>query len=108
MTAGSILTGAMLRLPQSRCASDPRHVARVRAARRAGRPPPPCLDRDPDAQAQYTARLFGGVPRRAWAAMLAGYVCGPAPVCRATTGARYAREVLALRDAIHRELRREP
>lgn len=108
MTAGSILTGALLRLPRSRCADDPAYLARARAARRARRPAPPCLDRDPDAQAQYTARLFGSVPRRAWARMLAGYVCGPAPACQATTGARYAREVLALRDAIHRELRRAP
>ena len=107
-TAGSILTGAILRLPPSRCASDPRYAARARAARRARRPAPLCLNRDPNAQAQYTARLFGSVPRRAWAPMLAGSVCGPAPVCRATTGARYAREVLALRDAIHRELRRAP
>lgn len=103
---GRILCGAMLHLPQSACADDPQHVAAVERARRAHRRRPPCLNRDPDAQAGYTARLFGGVARRHWPRMLAGYVCGPNPACQATTGAAYARRVLALRGQIHAALRR--
>ena len=103
---GTILTGAMLHLPQSACANDPRHMARVQAARRAHRRPPLCINRDPVAQAQYTARMFGGVPRRAWARMLAGWRCGPNATCQATTGARYAGEVIAGRDRIAGALRR--
>ena len=105
-TAGTILCGAMLHLPQSACARDPAHVARVRAARRAHRRVPLCLDRSPEAQAAYAAHLFGGVPRRHWPRMLAGWRCGPNAACQATTGARYAREVLAGRDAIRRALGR--
>ena len=105
-TAGTSLTGAHLRLPQSACANDPAHLARARAARRAHRRMPLCLNRAPEAQAAYTARLFGGVPRRHWPRMLAGYVCGPNAACQATTGARYAREVLAERDRIRAALRR--
>lgn len=105
-TAGTILTGAHLRLPQSACVNDPAHLARVRAARRAHRRMPLCLNRAPEAQAAYTARLFGGVPRRAWARMLAGWRCGPDAACQATTGARYAREVLVERDRIRAALRR--
>lgn len=105
-TRGTIMTGAMLHLPQSACANDPAHIARVRAARRAHRRPPLCLNRAPVAQAQYTARLFGGVPRRHWPRMLAGWRCGPDAACQATTGARYAREVLTERDRIRAALRR--
>lgn len=105
-THGTILTGAMLHLPMSACANDPAHLARLRAARRAHRRMPLCLNRAPEAQAAYTARLFGGVPRRAWARMLAGWRCGPSAACQATTGARYAREVLAERDRIRVALRR--
>lgn len=104
-TRGTILTGAHLRLPQSACANDPAHLARVRAALRAHRRMPLCLNRAPEAQAAFAARMFGGVPRRAWARMLAGWRCGPNAACQATTGARYAREVLAARDAIWRALR---
>jgi hypothetical protein len=104
-TRGTIMTGAMLHLPQSACAHDPAHLARVRAARRAHRRMPLCLNRAPEAQAAYTARLFGGVPRRHWPRMLAGWRCGPNAACQATTGARYAREVLAERDRIRAALR---
>lgn len=102
---GTILTGAHLRLPMAACMADPAFAARVRAARRAHRRPPLCLNRDPDAQATYTARLFGGVARRHWPRMLAGYVCGPSPACQRTTGVAYATRVLALRDEIARGLR---
>lgn len=106
-TAGTILTGAHLRLPMSACANDPAHLARVRAAHRAHRRAPLCLNRATEAQSAFAARLFGGVPRRAWARMLAGWRCGPDAACQATTGARYAREVLAERDRIRAALRRE-
>lgn len=105
-TAGTILTGAHLRLPQSACANDPAHLARVRSARRAHRRPPLCLNRAPEAQAAFAARLFGGVPRRHWPRMLAGWRCGPNAACQATTGARHAREVMATRDALWRAMRR--
>jgi hypothetical protein len=105
LTHGRYLTGAHIHLPSLACTDDPAYVARARLARRAHRRPPPCFDRDPTAQAQVTARLFGGVPRRHWARMLAGYVCGPNVACQATTGARYAAEVLATRDAIWRAMR---
>ena len=104
-THGRYLTGAHIHLPSLACTDDPAYVARARTARRAHRRPPPCFDRDPVAQAQVTARLFGGVPRRHWARMLAGYVCGPSPACQATTGARYAAEVLTTRDALWRAMR---
>lgn len=107
-THGTILCGAMLHLPMSACMSDPSFVARVRAARRAHRRPPPCINRDPDAQAQHAARLFGGVPRRHWVRMLAGWRCGPNAICQSTDGVRYGREVVAMRDALHRALRRTP
>lgn len=103
-TRGTILTGAHLHRPQSACATDPAHLARVAVARRAHRRPPPCLDRAPTSQAQYAARLFGGVPRRAWARMLAGWRCGPNAACQATTGARYARGVIVERDRIRAAL----
>lgn len=105
-TYGTILTGAHLRLPMAVCMADPAFAARVQAARRAHRRPPPCLNRDPDAQAGFTARLFGRVPRRHWPRMLAGYVCGPSPACQRTTGAAYAVRVMVLRDEIHAAMRR--
>jgi hypothetical protein len=105
-TGGTILTGAMLHRPQSACADDPRHMARVRAARRARRRPPLCIDRRPEAQAAFTARLFGRVPRRAWARMLAGYRCGPNAACQRGAGAAYAARVIAGRDRIAAALRR--
>lgn len=91
-TRGTILTGAHLRLPRSACPGLPRRRL--------------CLNRDPDAQANYAARLFGRVPRRHWPRMLAGWRCGPNAACQRTTGAAYARRVLTLRDDIHRALRR--
>ena len=105
-TGGRILCGAMLHLPQAACMGDPAFAASVARARRAHRRPPPCLNRDPDAQAGYTARLFGGVARRHWPRMLAGYVCGPNAACQRTTGVRYAQRVLALRAQIATAMRR--
>ena len=91
-TSGTILTGAMLHLPRAACPGLPRRR--------------PCINRDPDAQAGYTARLFGGVPRRHWPRMRARYVCGPAPACERTTGAAYAARVLGLRAQIAAAMRR--
>lgn len=94
---GTILCGAHLRLPLAACMADPAFAARVRAARRARRRLPLCLNRDRDAQADFPARLFGGVARRHWPRMLANYRCGPNPACQRTVGAAYAARVLALR-----------
>lgn len=91
-TRGTILTGAMLHLPRERCPDLPR-------GRR-------CINRDPDAQAGFTARLFGDVPRRHWPRMLAGYVCGPNPTCQRTQGVAYAARVLAIRDRLATAMRR--
>lgn len=105
-TAGRYLTGAHLRLPVAVCLADPDYARRDHAARRARRPAPPCYNRDPAAQAGFTARLFGGVPRRAWPRMLASYRCGPNAACQRGVGAAYSARILAERDAIAARMRR--
>ena len=103
---GRYLTGAHLRLPVAVCLTDRDYARRYHAARRARRRPPLCINRDPNAQAGFTARLFGGVARRAWPRMLASYRCGPNAVCQRGVGAAYSARVLAMRDAISARMRR--
>jgi hypothetical protein len=104
-THGHYLTGAHLRLPVAVCLADAGYARRYHAARRARRPAPPCYNRDPAAQAGFTARLFGGVARRAWPRMLASYRCGPNAACQRDAGAAYAGRILAMRDELAARMR---